>query len=165
TMESLFSESSVVSKDYLPYPFFLAYPLEEEPSAFLGDIDDWFLEKKYDGIRGQIIVRNGQVYVWSGGEELLTDKFPEFHSLSEYLPDGTVIDGEIIPWKEGAPLPFGIMQTRIGRKNLSAKSLAEAPLVMICYDLMEDKGIDIRQLPLVDRRKRLINLIEASDLQ
>src|SRR5690606_21652356 len=105
------------------------------------------------------------VYVWSRGEELLTDKFPEFHSLSESLPDGTVIDGEIIPWKEGAPLPFGVMQTRIGRKNLSAKSLAEAPLVMVCYDLMEDRGIDIRQLPLVDRREKLIRLIEASSLQ
>jgi len=164
TMESLFSESSLVSKDYLPYPFFLAYPLEEEPSSFLGDIEEWFLEKKYDGIRGQIIVRNGQVFVWSRGEELLTDKFPEFHMLNQYLPDGTVIDGEIIPWKDDAPLPFGIMQTRIGRKNLSAKSLADAPLVMVCYDLMEYKGMDIRHLPLLERRTRLVKLINQESL-
>jgi len=165
TMESLFSDSSLVSKDYLPYPFFLAYPLEEEPSSFLGDMKDWFLEKKYDGIRGQIIVRNNEVYVWSRGEELLTDKFPEFHVLNQYLPDGTVIDGEIIPWKDGAPLPFGIMQTRIGRKNLSSKSLTDAPLVMICYDLMEYKGTDIRHLPLTIRRDKLIELISQEHLQ
>src|SRR5690606_18252837 len=81
SMESLFSDASAGAKDFLPYPFFLAYPLEEEPSGFLGDINNWFLEKKYDGIRGQIIVRNGQVFVWSRGEELLTDKFPEFNQL------------------------------------------------------------------------------------
>src|SRR5690606_1741779 len=132
------------------------YPLEDEPSSFLGNLDEWFLEKKYDGIRGQIVVRNSEVFVWSRGEELLTDKFPEFHILNEHLPDGTVIDGEIIPWKEGAPLPFGVMQTRIGRKNISAKSLSEAPLVMICYDLMEYKGADIRHLSLSVRRERLI---------
>lgn len=165
TMESLFSENALISKDYLPYPFFLAYPLENEPSSFLGDIGDWFLEKKYDGIRGQIIIRNKQVFVWSRGEELLTDKFPEFHILNQYLPDGTVIDGEIIPWKEGSPLPFAIMQTRIGRKNLSAKILADAPLVMVCYDLMEDKGIDIRHLPLLERRERLSQILQTEHLQ
>ena len=165
TMETLFSEHTLISKDYLPYPFFLAYPLEDEPSSFLGDINEWFLEKKYDGIRGQIIIRSGQVFVWSRGEELLTDKFPEFHMLNQYLPDGTVIDGEILAWKENAPLPFGIMQTRIGRKNLSAKYLAEAPLVMICYDLMEYKGTDIRHLPLAERREKLYELIDQPALK
>src|SRR5690606_6065349 len=135
--------------------------LEEEPSEFLGDIGDWFLEKKYDGIRGQIIVRNDQVFVWSRGEELLTDKFPEFTKLSELLENGTVIDGEIIPWQSGSPLPFSIMQTRIGRKNLSAKTLAAAPLVMICYDLLEYQGEDIRRLPLAERRKRLADVLSA----
>lgn len=165
TMESLFSDSALTSKDYLPYPFFLAYPLEEEPSGFLGAIEDWFLEKKYDGIRGQIIVRNNQVFTWSRGEELMTDKFPEFHVLNQYLPDGTVIDGEIIPWKEGIPLPFVVMQTRIGRKNLSAKIIAEAPLVMVCYDLLEEKGIDIRHLPLLERREKLISLLQKKEVQ
>lgn len=80
TMDSLFSEDALITKDYLPYPFFLAYPLEGDPEAVLGNRKDWFLEKKYDGIRGQLIVRNNQVFVWSRGEELMTDKFPEFHS-------------------------------------------------------------------------------------
>jgi DNA ligase-1 len=165
TMESLFSDSALTSKDYLPYPFFLAYSLEEEPSGFLGAIEDWFLEKKYDGIRGQIIVRNNQVFTWSRGEELMTDKFPEFHVLNQYLPDGTVIDGEIIPWKEGIPLPFAVMQTRIGRKNLSAKIIAEAPLVMVCYDLLEERGIDIRHLPLLERREKLISLLQNKEVE
>jgi DNA ligase-1 len=165
TMESLFSESALIDKNYLPYPFYLAYPLEEEPSLALGAIEDWFLEKKYDGIRGQIIVRNKEVFTWSRGEELMTDKFPEFHVLNRYLPNGTVIDGEIIPWKEGAPLPFAIMQTRIGRKNLSAKVIADAPLVMVCYDLLEDKGLDIRHLPLIERRTRLASLLQMKELE
>lgn len=165
TMESLFLDSALTSKDYLPYPFFLAYPLEEEPSGFLGAIEDWFLEKKYDGIRGQIIVRNNQIFTWSRGEELMTDKFPEFHVLNQCLPDGTVIDGEIIPWKEGVPLPFAVMQTRIGRKNLSAKIIAEAPLVMVCYDLLEERGIDIRHLPLLERREKLISLLQNKEVE
>lgn len=165
TMESLFLDSALTSKDYLPYPFFLAYPLEEEPSEFLGAIEDWFLEKKYDGIRGQIIVRNNQIFTWSRGEELMTDKFPEFHVLNQCLPDGTVIDGEIIPWKEGVPLPFAVMQTRIGRKNLSAKIIAEAPLVMVCYDLLEERGIDIRHLPLLERREKLISLLQNKEVE
>ena len=164
TMESLFSDSAITSKDYLPYPFFLAYPLEGEPSSVLGDIKEWFLEKKYDGIRGQIIVRNKQVFTWSRGEELMTDKFPEFHELNQLLPDGTVIDGEIIPWKEGAPLPFTVMQTRIGRKNLSAKNRADAPLVMVCYDLLEEGGKDIRNLPLSERREKLSILLQKKEL-
>ncbi len=165
TMESLFSESALIDKNYLPYPFYLAYPLEEEPSLALGAIEDWFLEKKYDGIRGQIIVRNKEVFTWSRGEELMTDKFPEFHVLNRYLPNGTVIDGEIIPWKEGAPLPFAVMQTRIGRKNLSAKVIADAPLVMVCYDLLEDKGQDIRHLPLIERRTRLASMLQMKELE
>lgn len=154
TMASMFAGGSHLDKHYLPYPFFLAYPLDAEPES-LGDIDDWYVEKKLDGIRGQIIVRNGELFVWSRGEDLLTDKFPEFASLSSSLPDGTVIDGEIIPWKEGRPLPFQVMQTRIGRKNISPKYLKEAPLVMVCFDVLEWKGEDLRNRPIEERRKIL----------
>lgn len=154
TMASMFAGGSHLDKHYLPYPFFLAYPLDAEPES-LGDIDDWYVEKKLDGIRGQIIVRNGGLFVWSRGEDLLTDKFPEFASLSSSLPDGTVIDGEIIPWKEGRPLPFQVMQTRIGRKNISPKYLKEAPLVMVCFDVLEWKGEDLRNRPIEERRKIL----------
>jgi DNA ligase-1 len=138
-MESLFFGRHSQQKHYLPYPFFLAYPLEDPPES-LGQITDWIIEKKLDGIRGQLIVRNNELFVWSRGEDLLTHKFPEFLPLQHLLPNGTVIDGEIIPWKEGQPLPFQVMQTRIGRKNISAKSLSAAPLVMVCYDLLEWHG-------------------------
>src|SRR5690606_37491859 len=119
----------------------------------------WFIERKYDGIRGQIIVRNGGLYIWSRGEDLLTDKFPEFHVLADLLPNGTVIDGEILPFKDNEVLPFSVMQTRIGRKQLSKKILADAPLVMICYDLLEFEGEDIRDQPLEKRRGLLVSLL------
>ena len=109
-----------------PYPFYLAYALETSPEE-LGDVDDWQIERKYDGIRGQIIIRNGELFAWSRGEDLLTAKFVEFSVLPGLLPDGTVIDGEIIPVKDEQLQPFHVMQTRIGRKKLSKKHLEEAP--------------------------------------
>lgn len=146
-------------RHYQPYPFYLAYPLEAAPED-LGDIRDWQVETKYDGIRGQIIVRNHELFVWSRGEELVTDKFPEFALLKELLPDGTVIDGEILAYKHDAPLPFQVMQTRIGRKTITKKILQDAPIVMICYDLLELQGEDIRERPLSYRRGQLELLLE-----
>jgi DNA ligase-1 len=141
-----------------PYPFYLAYQLDTPPED-LGYLQQWQIERKYDGIRGQIIIRSGQLFVWSRGEELITEKFPEFHELISLLPDGTVIDGEILPVKDGAPLPFHVMQTRISRKNISKKNLQDAPLVMMCYDLLEWEGKDIRLEPLQERRKKLEAMI------
>lgn len=158
TMASMFGSEIHLDKHYLPYPFYLAYQLDAEPDS-LGDIHEWYIEKKLDGIRGQIVVRNGELFVWSRGEDLLTDKFPEFASLNTSLPDGTVIDGEIIPWKDGKPLPFQVMQTRIGRKNLSPKYLKEAPLVMVCFDLLEWEGRDLRPQPIEERRKLLEKIV------
>jgi DNA ligase-1 len=140
-----------------PYPFFLAHPLEDEPQS-LGEGNEWQFERKWDGIRGQLIVRQGELFVWSRGEELLTDKFPELHSLTETLPDGTVLDGEIMPYKDGAPLPFQILQTRIGRKNVTKKSLQEAPVIFKAYDVLEWEGKDIRSRPLIERRALLEDL-------
>lgn len=159
TFDSLFNQNAIESKEHLPYPFYLAYAVEE--SFFESEnIQDFILEKKLDGIRGEIIVRNNQIYIWSRGEDLLTDKFPEFDPLKNLLPHGTVIDGEIIPWKDGEPLPFSTMQTRIGRKNVTKKYLEEAPLVMVCYDLLEENGKDIRTYPLTERRNKLIKILE-----
>ena len=142
-----------------PYPFYLAYPLESEAGE-LGEPADWQAERKWDGIRGQIIVREGQLYVWSRGEELVTDKFPEYHVLSQLLPNGTVIDGEVLPFKDGQPLPFNLLQTRIGRKNISKKILKQAPLILMAYDVLEWEGEDWRERPLMERRKQLENLVE-----
>jgi DNA ligase-1 len=144
-----------------PYPFYLAYALET-PVEELGNVDDWQIERKYDGIRGQIIIRNGELFVWSRGEDLMTEKFIEFNVLPGLIPDGTVIDGEIIPVKDEQLLPFHVMQTRIGRKNISKKFLEEAPLVMICYDLLEYKGEDIREKTMIERRELLEELINTA---
>lgn len=154
----LFADSQEIAH-HVPYPFYLAYPLEQNPEE-LGTIDDWIIEKKLDGIRGQIIRRNQDLFIWSRGEDLLTDKFPEFEILRDILPDGIVLDGEIIPWKDNAPLSFGVMQTRIGRKNLSKKILQDAPLIMVCYDILEYKGEDLRSRPLSERKQLLEKLLE-----
>ena len=157
-----------------PYPFCLAHPVEaalpadadDETLAMetaLGDPADWQAEWKWDGIRAQLIYRSGTLSVWSRGEELITDKFPEFHPLRAALPEGTVIDGEILPFRDEMPLSFAILQTRIGRKNLSAKNLKDAPVVLIAYDLLEWKGEDIRQKPLRERRRLLEELVRELD--
>jgi len=146
-----------------PYPFYLAYPLEQEP-ALLGEPDEWQAEWKWDGIRGQIIKRNGLLFVWSRGEDLITDKFPEYITLAEKLPDGTVIDGEILPVRNGQALNFNVLQTRIGRKNITKKHLEEAPAGIFAYDLLEQNGEDIRHLPLQERRQRLTAIVADVNL-
>lgn len=140
-----------------PYPFYLAYQLESIDD--LGAPEQWLAERKWDGIRGQLIVREGQHFLWSRGEELINEKFPEFESLAEIIPDGTVIDGEILAYKDGRILPFQHLQTRIGRKNLTVKILQQAPAVLRAYDLLEWQGKDLRQLAQYERRQYLEKLM------
>ncbi len=136
SFNDLLSESASLSDFSKPYPFYLAYALEEDPET-LGNETDWQAEWKWDGIRGQIVKRNNELFVWSRGEELMTDKFPEYFILKDLLPDGVVIDGEIIPAVDGKPLPFAVLQTRIGRKNIGKKQLQDAPICFFAYDLLE----------------------------
>ncbi len=157
-LKELLSDESSSFDDSKPYPFYLAYQLDV-PFTDLGSINEWQIERKYDGIRGQIIVRNNSIHIWSRGEELMTDKFVEFTSLKDILPNGTVVDGEILPFKNGKIMSFNEMQKRIGRKNVSKKTLSEVPLCMMCYDLLEYNGEDVRQKPLRERRKLLEELI------
>lgn len=141
-----------------PYPFYLAYALDEELEA-LGEPHAWQVEWKWDGIRAQLVRRAGRCYLWSRGEELVTDRFPEIATVARLLPNGTVIDGEIMPWKDAKPLPFAQLQRRIGRKALGAKILDEVPVVLIAYDLLEIAGEDVRDRPLAWRRARLAELL------
>ncbi|WP_420458978.1 ATP-dependent DNA ligase [Neolewinella sp.] len=164
TFEELIHSESATDDISRPYPFYLAYQLEQ-PTEELGDPHEWQAEHKWDGIRGQVIVRNDEVFVWSRGEELVNDKYPEYDVLATALPNGTVIDGEILPYKNGQPLGFNVLQTRIGRKTVSKKLLKEAPVVLMCYDLLEYEGRDIRKLPLSGRRELLERLIKEYDTQ
>ncbi|MCB9164063.1 MAG: ATP-dependent DNA ligase [Flavobacteriales bacterium] len=144
-----------------PYPFCLAHALDMPP-ADLGDPADWMAEHKWDGIRGQLIVRGGELYLWTRGEELVTDKYPELHVLRDALPDGTVLDGELLPWRDDHPLPFQVLQTRIGRTSVSARALKEAPVVFVAYDLLEQDGADQRERPMQERRKALEAIVEQA---
>ncbi|MEN0003857.1 MAG: ATP-dependent DNA ligase [Bacteroidota bacterium] len=162
TFEELVIAANPADDISKPYPFYLAYALEDTPEA-LGEPADWQAEFKWDGIRGQLIVREGELFVWSRGEELVTDKFPEYQLLREKLPDGTVLDGEILPYKEGEVLSFNVLQTRIGRKNVSKKILEKAPVVLRAYDLLEWQGQDLREQPLGERRILLEQLLASQD--
>ena len=169
---NLLSETEAAGDISKPYPFYLAYAIEEDVTT-MGDITDWQAEWKWDGIRGQVIKRGHELFVWSRGEELVTDKFPEFEDFKNALPNGVVIDGEIICVAPGwdtnliKPLPFSLLQTRIGRKNVTKKQLTEAPVGFIAYDLLEIDGSDARNIPLTERRlllEKMINGIQHPSL-
>ena len=151
-----------------PYPFFLAHQLDTPLVGLdtkLGAVADWQVEWKYDGIRGQVVKRAGQVWVWSRGEELVTERFPEIVALAASLPNGTVLDGEIMVWGENAPAPFALLQQRIGRKTLGKKILADAPVTFMAYDLLEVNSQDIRMQPQHARRTQLEQVLVGSDLK
>jgi DNA ligase 1 len=139
-----------------PYPFFLAHALEAPPAS-LGPCSDWLIEWKYDGIRAQAVKRAGRVWLWSRGEELIGEGFPDALLALASLPDGTVLDGELLVWPEGAeqPAPFALLQKRLNRKTLGKKLLADAPVRFVAYDLLEDDGVDLRSMPQHERRARL----------
>jgi DNA ligase-1 len=143
-----------------PYPFYLAYGLEAEPDS-LGPVTDWQAEHKWDGIRGQVILRGGEHHVWSRGEDLMTDRFPEFQQLVDFVPDGTVLDGEVLAFADEKPLSFNALQSRIGRKTVPKKLLTEAPVILMAYDILEWKGQDIRHEPLATRRAILDQLVAS----
>jgi DNA ligase-1 len=163
-----------------PYPFFLAHALSqpvEQFEALLGPASQWQVEWKWDGIRAQVVKRDGRLWVWSRGEELVSERFPELDSLTHGLPDGTVIDGEIVAWKTDRPVtedafdpqssappavrPFALLQQRIGRKALGRKILDEVPVVLLAYDLLEWQGEDWRNRPQSQRRTQLEQVIAA----
>ena len=147
-----------------PYPFFLAHPLDfavEQFEAKLAAPEQWQVEWKYDGIRAQVVKRASRVWIWSRGEELVTERFPEVVAVAQRLADGTVLDGELVAWSEGRVLPFALLQQRIGRKSLTRKVLDDAPVAFIAYDVLEDGGADLRELPQHARRAVLERIVAA----
>ncbi len=155
-------DMTLVRSPSQPYPFFLASPLEEDKFA-QEDLANWQAEWKWDGIRAQIIRRNGEVFIWSRGEDLVTEQFPELAAFFLMVPDGLVFDGEILCWQNNRPLSFNHLQKRLGRKRVSAKVMADNPVHFIAYDLLEANGQDLREQPLRERRQRLIDIISPLD--
>ncbi len=152
-----------------PFPFFLAHALDPALDVAAGDFDtalgplqDWQAEWKYDGIRAQIVCSGGQVWIWTRGEELVTDRFPEVATGARSLPDGTVLDGELLVWADGRPAPFNLLQQRLNRKTISKKLLTDAPVQFIAYDLLALQGRDVRSQPQHHRRSQLQALLAGS---
>ena len=167
--DDLLSENANITDYSKPYPFYLAYALEENPET-LGEPHEWQAEWKWDGIRGEIIKRNNELFVWSRGEELMTEKFPEYAMLQQKLPEGVALDGEIITLtdanaatNEFTVLPFALLQTRIGRKNVTRKQLTESPVGFIAYDLLEFNGEDFRSKTLEERRAVLEKIVAEAN--
>jgi DNA ligase-1 len=159
----LFSSETGDADISRPYPFFLATPLAGV-SEDLGPAAEWQAEWKWDGIRAQVIRRRGQTFIWSRGEELVTDRFPEIAAAARALPDGSVLDGEILAWRDGRPLDFAALQRRIGRKRLDPGVLQNVPVLLMAYDLLECRGEDIRGRELAWRAAALAELIvQAAD--
>ncbi|MFL6593781.1 MAG: ATP-dependent DNA ligase [Luteimonas sp.] len=159
-LRDLLSNEELAADRQQPYPFFLASPLEAGVES-LGPVDDWLLEWKWDGIRLQLIRRAAEVALWSRGEERLDGRFPEIEAAAASLPPGVVIDGELLGWREGdSPLPFTALQTRIQRRKPGPKTLAETPVRVLAYDLLEHAGEDLRAHPLAHRRRLLAQLLE-----
>jgi DNA ligase-1 len=144
-----------------PYPFYLATPIEQNtaPADILGDVAQWQLEWKWDGIRAQLVKRAGKIHLWSRGEELMTERFPEVAEAAGSLPDGTVLDGEVLAYLDDRPLPFSALQQRIGRQLQVARKAQEVPVVFMAYDILEHEGRDIREATLRNRRSLLERLV------
>ena len=153
-LQSLLSAERTDDDRSRPYPFYLASPLEGDP-ATLGDPADWLVEWKWDGIRAQLVRRGGHVHLWSRGEELITHRFPEIAAAGTRLPDGTVLDGEVLAFRDDRPLPFSALQQRIGRQKQVAQMARAVPVVFMTYDILEDGGLDIRERPMDERRRVL----------
>ena len=162
TFHELINGVHVNTDNSWPYPFCLAYALEQEPEK-LGDISEWQAEWKWDGIRGQIVKRNGELFIWSRGEELVTEQFPELHFLMDVLPDGVVIDGEILAVQDKQVLSFSTLQQRLNRKTINKKQLEDAPIGFFVYDILEFEAKDFRENPLSERRAILEKLIGGLD--
>lgn len=157
---SLFAPEDEATDISRPYPFCLAHPLQDTPAS-LGDPQKWRLEWKWDGIRAQLIRRRGESYVWSRGEESILHRFPELVGAAATLPDGTVLDGEIVGWKDGRVLPFGELQRRIGRKSVGKRLLREVPARYLAFDVLELDGSDVRARPLRERRQLLEKVLSG----
>lgn len=158
SFDDLISGEHINYDDSKPYPFCLAYSLEKGWDE-LGDPKDWQAEYKWDGIRGQMVKRNNKIFIWSRGEELVTEQFPELVEVLEQVPQNFVIDGEILPLKDGNVLLFNDLQKRLNRKNITKKLLEEVPIGCYFYDCMEFDGKDIREKPLEYRRNKLKEII------
>ncbi len=162
--EDLIQGTNINPDNSKPYPFCLAYPLEKKPEE-LGEVEEWQVEYKWDGIRGQFIKRNDEVFIWSRGEELVNAQFPELVAAFEKMEGNFVLDGEILAVADNEVLNFNELQKRLNRKTISAKMMKEIPINTFVYDILEYESEDLREKPLVERRLLLEKLIESSELE
>ena len=164
SFRSLIANATDLMLPSQPYPFCLANSIDGDPNS-IGRTDEFLAEWKWDGIRSQLIKRSSELYIWTRGEERVEERYPDICSLAQHLPDGTVLDGEILAWQNNAPRPFSELQKRLGRKTISPKLLREIPVVFMAYDLLEYRGRDVRSEPLSKRRTWLSEVLEKTQIR
>jgi len=157
TWERLLDFNNTNSDISKPYPYFLAYPIKTDELTQISSLE-WVAEYKWDGIRGQLIYRKNESFLWSRGEELITEKFPELRITD--VNTSFVIDGEILAWKNEKPMSFNELQPRISRKSVSKKMLSDIPIYFKAYDLLEINNEDVRSLPFQYRRIQLEKIFQ-----
>jgi DNA ligase-1 len=169
--KALLSDSGAGSDPAQPYPFCLAYPLEVEATqnieSQIGPTSDWQIEWKWDGIRAQLIKRQGECILWSRGEEIVSEQFPEICNATAHWPDGVVLDGEILAWDhtQQVPMHFSALQRRLGRKKVGPKLLKEVPVIFMAYDLLEHERVDLRSRATHERRKCLASFCQLNQTE
>ncbi len=164
SFHALVSKESDLLLPSQPYPFCLANPVNDTVDS-IGPASDYLAEWKWDGIRSQLIKRNEQLFLWTRGEERVEDRYPEVCDIAKSLPNGTVLDGEILAWRDDRPLSFAELQKRLGRKSVTAKLIRDIPVVFMAYDLLEYRGRDVRNEPLQQRREWLEEVVNQSNLR
>lgn len=152
---ALFQSDSAQDDSARPYPFCLAYPLDDKTPESLGDVADWQIEWKWDGIRAQLIKRGSEVLLWSRGEELVGQQFPEVVEAAQAWPSDVVLDGELLAWADHEPAHFSELQRRLGRKKVGPKLRRDVPIVFMAYDLLEIDRSDYREKGTQRRREEL----------
>ena len=76
-----------------------------------------------------------------------------------------MLDGEVLAFTDGRPMPFSALQQRIGRVKQVAQVMRAVPVVFVAYDVLERDGVDMRQAPMTERRAALLQLTTGGVLR
>jgi DNA ligase 1 len=150
--------------DPVPFrPAMLAHALEETDLAAL-NAADFIGEWKWDGIRVQAVsaqADQGKIArLYSRTGEDISKSFPD---LLDALHLPGAIDGELLILRDRRVQTFNILQQRLNRKTVTPKLLTEFPAHLRAYDLLADGSEDLRELPFIERRKKLEDFITRLD--
>lgn len=142
-----------------PLKFMLASPIQEPAEIRRSISGAFFVEDKYDGIRAQVHKQAGRIAFYSRTLDEMTERWPDLHAAIQALPGEFILDGEILAVRDNKIAPFKDLQTRLGRKQVSAEVIAQTPTLFIAYDILYQDDQVLLDVPLAERRARLEALV------